>query len=165
MTAVEFSRFLANNSDFLRPYAVSLTNDHEEAKDLFQETMVRALANRDKYHLGTNLRAWLYTIMRNIFINQYRRSRRFVHTSAELLAETAGYERGMIASNGGWSHIRMGEISKAIDGLPQIFRQCFELHYAGYKYQEIADVLEEPLGTIKSRIHFARRQLKSQLDR
>src|ERR1700693_3465200 len=73
MSTLEFNQFLVNNSDFLRPFAITLTKDSEEANDLFQETMYKALANRDKYSVGTNIKAWLYTIMRNIFINNYRR--------------------------------------------------------------------------------------------
>lgn len=73
MTPVEFNQMLLNNTDFLKPFAITLTRDNETAKDLMQETMFRALANKDKYNVGTNIKAWLYTIMRNIFINNYRR--------------------------------------------------------------------------------------------
>ena len=73
MSASEFNELLIGNTGPLKPFAISLTNDHELAKDLFQETMFKALANRDKYNMGTNIRAWLFTIMRNIFINDYRR--------------------------------------------------------------------------------------------
>lgn len=73
MGALEFNNLLVSNSEFLRPFAVTLTRDTEVAKDLFQETIYRALANREKYNVGTNIRAWLYTIMRNVFINSYRR--------------------------------------------------------------------------------------------
>ena len=73
MSTVEFNQMLVSNTDFLRPFAFTLTRDNETAKDLLQETIYRAIANRDKYNVGTNIKAWLYTIMRNIFINQYRR--------------------------------------------------------------------------------------------
>lgn len=73
MSTVEFNKMLLSNAEFLKPFAVTLTHDTEAAKDLIQETMYRALANQDKYHVGTNIKAWLYTIMRNIFINNYRR--------------------------------------------------------------------------------------------
>ena len=73
MSTVEFNQMLLNNTDFLKPFAFTLTRDNETAKDLLQETMFRALANREKYNVGTNIKAWLYTIMRNIFINSYRR--------------------------------------------------------------------------------------------
>ena len=73
MSAAEFNDLLLSNADPLKPFAVSLTHDQEIAKDLFQETLYKALANRDKYSTGTNIKAWLFTIMRNIFINDYRR--------------------------------------------------------------------------------------------
>ncbi len=73
MSSAEFNTLLLSNADFLKPFAITLTKDAESAKDLYQETMFRALSNQEKYLAGTNIRAWLYTIMRNIFINNYRR--------------------------------------------------------------------------------------------
>ena len=73
MSTVEFAQMLTKNEEYLKPFAVTLTRDVETAKDLLQETFYRALANKDKYNVGTNIKAWLYTIMRNIFINEYRR--------------------------------------------------------------------------------------------
>src|SRR5678809_952938 len=73
MSVAEFNHVLVISSDFLMPFAFTLTNDKEDAKDLYQETLYRALANKDRYSVGTNIKAWLYTIMRNIFINNYRR--------------------------------------------------------------------------------------------
>ena len=73
MSTAEFNNMLVSNSDFLKPFAFTLTRDSDTARDLMQETMYKALANKDKYNIGTNIKAWLYTIMRNIFINNYRR--------------------------------------------------------------------------------------------
>ncbi len=164
MTATDFDRMVILHSTFLRPYAVSLTHSQEDAKDLFQETMVRALLNRDKYQFGTNLKAWLYTIMRNVFINDYRKNKK--HRKVDDQApESYMYIMNKTAQNDGWAHMRINEIKEAIDNLPNVFRLSFELHYTGYKYQEIADLLHEPLGTIKSRIHFARKQLVEHIER
>ncbi len=165
MTATDFNELVVLHSDFLRPYAISLTRDPENAKDLFQETMFKALLNRDKYQFGTNLKAWLHTIMRNIFINGYRRNKRYVHTDNLPAADAYNYMKGNPVLNHGISNMRVAEIEEAINGLPQIFRVAFELHYTGYKYQEIAELLHEPLGTIKSRIHFARKMLMANLER
>ncbi|XZF13582.1 RNA polymerase sigma factor [Chitinophagaceae bacterium MMS25-I14] len=165
MTAADFDTVVVSHGDFLRPYAISLTHNPEDANDLFQETMMRALLNREKYQFGTNLKAWLYTIMRNIFINNYRRNRRFIKVESPAPTELYMYHTGRTAVNEGLAHIRMGEIKNAVESLPAIFRIAFELHYIGYKYQEIADLLHEPLGTIKSRIHFARKMLVTQLER
>lgn len=165
MTSADFNNMVVRHSDFLHPYAISLTHDHEDAKDLFQETMMRALLNKEKYQFGTNLKAWMYTIMRNIFINNYRRNKKLKKVSGEMMADVTMFKTDTISHNTGWNNVRMAEVRKAIDDLPEVFRLSFELHYTGYKYQEIAELLHEPLGTIKSRIHFARKQLTSRLDR
>lgn len=166
MTATDFNTMVVRHSDFLKPYAVSLTQNHEDAKDLFQETMMRALINKEKYEFGTNLKAWLYTIMRNIFINNYRRNKKFTKVgNGDVPSDIHMHTAGKTTYNSGWNNVRMTEIKTAIDSLPAIFRLSFELHYTGYKYQEISDLLVEPLGTIKSRIHFARKILTAQLER
>jgi RNA polymerase sigma factor (sigma-70 family) len=163
MSTKDFNQLLLQNTEFLKPFAVTLTKDQESAKDLLQETMYRALANHDKYSVGTNIKAWLYTIMRNIFINNYRRKAKqntiFDNSSNDFLLD---YNQSTI-DNGAESSLRMKDIHAAIHGLPDIFKQPFMLYFEGYKYHEIAHALDEPLGTIKSRIHFARRLLKEQI--
>ena len=165
MATAEFNQMLMQNADFLKPFAVTLTKDHESATDLLQETMYRALANQEKYSVGTNIKAWLYTIMRNIFINNYRRKSKqntiFDHSSNDYLLD---HQQSAIA-NSAESNLKVKEIHAAIHALPEIFRHPFMLYFEGYKYHEIADMLHEPLGTIKSRIHFARRLLKEQISR
>src|SRR5213595_1305787 len=163
MASLEFNQMLVNNSEFLKPFAVTLTRDSEAAQDLYQETLYRALANKDKYNVGTNIKAWLYTIMRNIFINNYRRKAKqntiFDNTPEDYLINM----KQSAVSNGAESGMRVKEIKNAIDLLPEIFKMPFLLYLDGYKYQEISEYLHEPLGTIKSRIHFARKLLKEQI--
>ena len=163
MSVAEFDQLLVNHSDFLRPFAISLTKDQDTASDLLQETMYRALANKEKYNVGTNLKAWLYTILRNTFINDYRRrikqKQLFQPVPATGLPEQGSSSFTADASLG------EKEIQKMIWDLPQIFRNPFILYFEGYKYYEIAEMLREPLGTIKSRIHFARKLLKAQIVR
>ena len=165
MSAAEFNELLLNNADPLKPFAVSLTHDQDTAKDLFQETIYKALANQDKYSTGTNIKAWLYTIMRNIFINNYRRRNLqktiFDNGTNEKLVN-AGKS---VVNNDGESSLQLKEIHRAIYQLPHIFRIPFLLYFEGYRYYEISESLNEPLGTIKSRIHFARKLLKQQLIR
>ena len=165
MPTIDFNQLLINNTEFLKPFAITLTRDNEIAKDLLQETMYRALANKEKYNVGTNIKAWLYTIMRNIFINNYRRKAKqntiFDNTPNEFLL----YYNQVITSNAAEGALKMKDIQLAIHNLPAIFRNPFMLYFEGYKYHEIADMLNEPLGTIKSRIHFARKLLKEQLTR
>ncbi|MBI2274958.1 MAG: RNA polymerase sigma factor [Chitinophagaceae bacterium] len=165
MSTVDFNKMLLSNAEFLKPFAVTLTHDTEAAKDLFQETLYRALANQDKYNVGTNIKAWLYTIMRNIFINNYRRKAKqstiFDSTPNEYLLNL---NQGAVA-NEAIAGINLKEVQAAIHNLPEIFRNPFLLYFDGFKYHEIADMLGEPLGTIKSRIHFARKLLKAQIQR
>ncbi|HYC41304.1 MAG TPA: RNA polymerase sigma factor [Chitinophagaceae bacterium] len=165
MSTLEFNNILISNSEFLKPFAINLTRDSEAAKDLYQETIYKALANQDKYHVGTNIRAWLFTIMRNIFINDYRRRSKqrtiLDSTPNDFLINL----KQATVSNAAESELRIKEIQQAIHELPEIFKTPFLLYFDGFKYQEIANVLNEPLGTIKSRIHFARKLLREQLDR
>lgn len=165
MAALDFDQVLVQHADFLKPFAFTLTRDNESARDLTQETLYRALANKEKYHVGTNVKAWMYTIMRNIFINNYRRSAKqntiFDNTPNDFLLDYNQYA----TANAAETNLSLKEIKEAVYQLPEIFKNPFELYFEGYKYHEIAEVLQEPLGTIKSRIHFARKLLKQQLSR
>ena len=165
MSDTEFNSLLLNNAEFLKPFAINLTRDNEAANDLYQETLYKALANHEKYNVGTNIKAWLFTIMRNIFINDYRRKAKqktiFDNSPNEFLLNN---QQTAIA-NAAESDMRIKEINAAIRQLPEIFKTPFLLYFDGYKYNEIADALHEPLGTIKSRIHFARKLLKEQISR
>ena len=120
MATREFNQLLLQNTDFLKPFAVTLTKDQETAKDLLQETMYRALANQEKYSVGTNIKAWLYTIMRNIFINNYRRKSKqntiFDNSTNDFLLD---YNQSTI-DNGAESNLRMKDIYAAIHSLPDL---------------------------------------------
>lgn len=165
MSSREFDEVLLENADFLKPFAINLTRDTEAANDLYQETLYKALANKEKYYTGTNIKAWLFTIMRNIFINNYRRKAKqqtiFDKTPDDYLINM----KQVSVSNAAETGMRVKEIEAAIQQLPEIFKTPFLLYFDGYKYQEIADVLSEPLGTVKSRIHFARKLLKDRISR
>lgn len=165
MTTKDFNLMIASQGEFLRPYAQSLTHNTEDANDLFQETMLKALLNKDKYSMGTNLKGWLYTIMRNIFINGYRKKKRFSLISADVSEDVVINYANVTAKNDGWGNARLAEVKTAMNDLPKDFSVAFELHYIGYKYKEIAGMLNEPIGTIKSRIHFARKVLSSKIDK
>lgn len=165
MSTAEFTELLLRNADPLKPFAISLTHDQENAKDLFQETLYRALANKDKYNTGTNVKAWLFTIMRNIFINDYRRRAKqkviFDNSQNDSLIDSGK----TIVKNTAVESLHIKEIDHVIYHLPQIFKIPFLLYFEGYRYHEIAYSLNEPLGTVKSRIHFARKLLKEQITR
>lgn len=165
MSSLEFNEMLLSNADYLKPFAFTLTRDNESARDLMQETLYRALANKEKYNSGTNIKAWMYTIMRNIFINDYRKKSRqqtiFDSTPNEFLLN---HNQTAVANSAEVS-LTLKDIKASIHELPDIFKHPFVLYFEGYKYNEIASLLAEPLGTIKSRIHFARKLLKEQLNR
>ncbi len=165
MSSIEFNQIVINNAEYLKPFAVTLTRDNETAKDLLQETMFRALANKDKYNVGTNIKAWLYTIMRNIFINDYRRKAKQNTILDNSINDFLLNSNQLSIANAAETNLKVKEIYKAVHQLPDIFRNPFQLYFDGYKYNEIATILKEPLGTIKSRIHFARKLLKEQLTR
>lgn len=148
----------------LKGFALKLTHDSEDANDLVQETMLKAFKNEDKFEKGTNLNGWLYTIMRNIFINNYRRlvkSKTFLDST-----ENQFYINSIKNSthNRGEANIAMKEISGAIEMLSDKLKIPFMMSFNGYKYEEIAEQLAIPLGTVKIRIHTARQKLKAQLD-
>src|ERR1700709_1680882 len=125
MSVIEFDDLLVNHTEFLKPFAITLTRDNETAKDLMQETLFRALANKDKYNVGTNIKAWLYTIMRNIFINNYRRKSKqntiFDSTPNEFLLN---YNQ-VTTANTAEINLRMKDIQGAVHKLPEIFRNPF----------------------------------------
>lgn len=154
MSTTEFDSLLLNSSDFLFPYAIKLTKSLDSGKDLYQETLCKALANREKYSSGTNIKAWLYTIMRNTFINSYRRQyKQAMHIQYGLDYVEAPVEKDV--------QLYVKDIQKAVANLPVMIRSPFVLYCEGYKYMEIATMLREPLGTIKSKIFVARRMLRT----
>lgn len=163
MTALEFTYNLDQVSKTLRPFALRLTRDTEDANDLLQDTMLKAFTNRDKYTDGTNLKAWLYTIMKNTFITNYQRMVRrktFIDTTDNLhYINTADNS----TDNQAYSTFALEDITQAIESLDTPYKTPFMMHFHGFKYHEIAAKLEIPIGTVKNRIHIARKDLKRML--
>lgn len=161
--STDFGYMLKEASASLRPFALRMTKDKEAADDLIQETIYKALINKDKFSLGTNLKAWLYTIMKNTFITRYQRAVRqqtFTDATDNQHYINSG-ERTV--HNTAFTNMAVQEIMKAVESLPDYYRVPFLMHYKGFKYQEIADRLQIPIGTVKNRIHIARQLLKEQL--
>lgn len=163
MNSTAFDAKFHHYTTILQSYAYSLTRDLENSRDLFQETAFRAFKNMDKFNEGTNFKAWLMTIMKNIFINGYRRKakQRTLYDGTENLHFINSGEQTV--SNMGTSEVMMKELTTLVKELEDPIRIPFEMHFEGYKYQEIADRFDVPLGTIKSRIFIARKELKSKL--
>ena len=161
MTQAEFYNRFDKMSSLLHSFAYNLTKNMEDAKDLYQETAFRAMTNREKFRAGTNFKAWLFTIMKNIFINNYRKKTKantIMDSTDNLYYLNSG---NAVITNRGESNIMMKELIGMIEELDNSVRVPFLMHYQGFKYQEIADHLELPLGTVKSRIFFARKELKN----
>jgi RNA polymerase sigma-70 factor (ECF subfamily) len=160
MSTADFERQLDSLSHLLHSFAYNLTKNVEDAKDLFQETAFRALTNKDKFRPGTNFKAWCFTIMKNIFINNYRKKMKantIIDSTDNLYYINSGSNTVGNTAN---SNIFMKELTRVIEALDESIQVPFMMHYHGYKYQEIADHLQLPLGTVKSRIFFARKELK-----
>ena len=153
---------ILSNKAYLKSFAMKLTRNVEESEDLIQETMLRAFSNIGKFQEGTNLKAWLFTIMKNIFINNYRKRQKQSYT-LDITENIYQINGSYNAVNAGENYFIMDDIQKAMKLLPSEYKTPFLLHYKGFKYQEISDKLNLPLGTVKSRIFFARKELKELL--
>lgn len=147
----------------LLSFALKLTLNEEEAHDLVQDTTLKALDNEAKFVDNTNFSGWMMTIMRNIFINNYRKRARentMVDTTGDLHHLNVSQDSGLETPDGAYA---AGEISAILNGFPADYRNPFSMHIAGYKYEEISDKLGMPLGTVKSRIFFTRKRLRELL--
>lgn len=144
----------------LMSFAMKLTLNKDEAQDLVQDTNLRALKNEAKFVDASNPKGWLLTIMRNIFINNYRKTSRentILDSSEELYHLNLSQDSGLSTPEGAFA---MGEITAIIREFPAEYRRPFNMHIAGYKYEEIAEKLGMPLGTVKSRIFATRKRLR-----
>ena len=164
MTTLEFNHKLISIEDNIERFALSLTYNSEKAKDLLQETYLKALYYKDKYIEVANFKAWVFTIMKNTFINNYRKSFRenaIIDNTKDFLL-TNNLEVSQIGSP--FSELAYKEINGAINSLGDEFRVPFIMHTKGFKYKEIAETLNLNIGTVKSRIFWARKKLMETLN-
>ncbi|MDL2255113.1 RNA polymerase sigma factor [Parabacteroides sp. OttesenSCG-928-K15] len=163
MTALQFQTKLMNLQDNMFCFALTLTANKEDAQDLLQDTTLKVLDNRDKFIDNTNFKGWVMTVMRNIFINNYNRvvrSHSIIDSGADLYNVDTISHSGFDSPEGSMD---MHEINRAIEGLNEEMKVPFALFTSGYKYDEIADMLQIPMGTVKSRIFAARQRLQQEL--
>ena len=163
MKTVDFTQHLLNVQSELFRFAFKLTADREEANDLLQETSLKALDNEEKFTPDTNFKGWMYTIMRNIFINNYRkvvRDQTFIDRTDNLYHLNLPQETGFESTEKTYD---LKEMHRVVNSLPKEYRVPFAMHVSGFKYREIAEKLNLPLGTIKSRIFFTRQKLQEEL--
>ena len=161
MNASAFQTRLMDLQANMLNFAFMLTSDRDDAYDLLQDTTLKALDNQEKFAEGTNFKGWVFTIMRNIFINNYRRvvrSATVIDQTDDLYHLNLSQDSGLETPEGSFG---AREITDAINEFPDKYRIPFSMHVAGYKYGEIAEKMQLPLGTIKSRIFFARQQLQT----
>lgn len=155
-----FKNSLMGMQGNLLSFALKLTLNKDEAHDLVQDTTLKALTNEEKFVDNTNFKGWMLTIMRNIFINNYRKTARentLVDTSDDLFRLNLPQDSGLDTPDGAFT---VNEITSIISQFPDDFRKPFSMHIAGYKYEEISEMLSMPLGTVKSRIFFTRKRLR-----
>ena len=163
MKSLSFRKDLIGVQEELLRFAYKLTANREEANDLLQETSLKALDNEEKYVPDTNFKGWMYTIMRNIFINNYRkivRDQTFVDQTDNLYHLNLPQDSGFESTEGAYD---LKEMHRIVNALPKEYKVPFSMHVYGFKYREIAEKLDLPLGTVKSRIFFTRQRLQQEL--
>jgi RNA polymerase sigma-70 factor (ECF subfamily) len=163
MTAIEFNHQILNLKDNLRYFAFSLTTNQEDAQDLVQETYLKAITHKDKFNPSTNMKAWVYTIMKNTFINKYRKESKYktmIDTTEDLFFLNTSSKSGQETPESQYNHT---DLEKVVNALSDEHRIPFLMHFQGYKYREIAEKLNLSIGTVKSRIFFSRKKLMETL--
>ncbi|HPN39563.1 MAG TPA: sigma-70 family RNA polymerase sigma factor [Melioribacteraceae bacterium] len=166
----DFETLAVPHKEALYNFALKMTNDTDEADDLLQETFLKAFKYFDKFERGTNCKAWLYSIMRNTYINEYRRIQKSptkvdyddIQNFYENIKETE-VEYGHIVEDT-FSNTLNDEVTEALSELPKDFQTIILLSdVEGFTYEEIADFLSCPIGTVRSRLHRARKMLYAKL--
>ena len=160
MGTSKFQSNLMNLQSNMLNFSYLLTSNRDDAYDLLQDTTLKVLDNESKYAENTNFKGWVFTIMRNIFINNYRRTARaatMIDTTDNLYHLNLSQDSGLESPEDSYG---ASEIGAAIESFSDEYRIPFSMHVAGYKYNEIAEHMNLPLGTVKSRIFFARKKLQ-----
>lgn len=154
-----FNEEVVDAQKSLKSFAYKFTGNEEEAKDLLQETMLKAISYRTKFRTGTNLKAWLYTIMKNTFINKYRKAMR-----ANVMVDTTDEnyfinQTRTVNDEHPETMYNHQELQQVVEELDETYRVPFMMYFNGFRYKEISKDLDLPIGTVKSRIFLARRKL------
>jgi len=162
MTDLDFQYNVLNMSDSLRSFSRKFISNEQDGNDLIQDTLLKALVYKDKFQPGTNLKAWLFTIMRNTFINQFNKKSK--RNTYNINTDEEGFNFDHFIDNCTPENIYVkGEIDQTISDLSDNYSTPLTMYHEGYKYEEIAQKLEIPMGTVKNRIFTARKKLYNKL--
>ena len=160
MNALQFRKKLLSMQENMMNFALMLTANRDDAQDLLQYTTLKVLDNQEKFVDNINFKGWVLTVMRNIFINNYHkviRTQSVLDQGVDLYNIDVINDSGFDSPDGAF---QIKEITKAINSLNNDLKIPFSMFLSGYKYNEIAEKLDVPLGTVKSRIFFARQELQ-----
>jgi RNA polymerase sigma-70 factor (ECF subfamily) len=166
----DFQKEAMQHIDALYNFALRMTNDQEDAEDLVQETYMKAYRFFDSFEKGTNCKAWLFRILKNSYINKYRKEakepdkvdyddiKEFYHTVKHSSTDSNDMQEKIFGS------LLDDEVSRALEGLPEDFREVVQLcDIEGFTYEEIANMVDCPIGTVRSRLHRGRKVLRDRL--
>lgn len=157
----EFQELLLGNMDSMYNLAYRLTYNREDANDLVQEASLRAFRFFDKFEKGTNFKAWILTILRNLFINKYRKK---VKEPTKVHYDELENFIGAPAIHGAAEEVFGENMQKSVDQLPEELKTAVILYYVdGFSYKEMAKIMKCPIGTVMSRLFMARQLLKKHL--
>lgn len=163
MTNSEFNNHIDQVENLLFSFALRLTRNRADAEDLMQETKIKAYQHRERFKIGTNFKSWVSTIMRNTFINQYRKRKSRRHLNYQVDDINYTLESKQTVNNDALQNLRMDELKEVMSTIGDIYSVPFLMFYQGYEYKEIAAHLEIPIGTVKSRIFLARTKMKQRI--
>ena len=165
MTNTEFTSNYHKNLPAVKNFARKLTRNMVDTKELVQVAMVKAYKSKHTFREGSNFKNWIFTIVKNTFITQYNKRKKRGVVSAPIEDLNFAVRTHYITKNRALSNIRIKELWRYIDTLSEKSKEPFKLYVQGYKYDEIAKNLNIPIGTVKSRINFARTKLKRIISR
>lgn len=161
MMTSQFTQYYTDNLTAMHNFARRLTRNESMAEELVQEAMIKAFRGFHTFEEGSSFKSWAFTIVKNTFITKYNKRKKRGVVNAPIEDFTFALESTHTVDNNAISKIQVKEIKSCINKLSRKSREPFKLHVAGYQYNEIADALDIPIGTVKSRINFARTKLKS----
>ena len=163
MTNQEYSTLFTQNYNKLFKFAKKLTRSEADAKDLLQETAMKAFTNRNQLDNSAKFKSWISTVLYNTYISSFNKKKRRRNLMATNGASKELFFNVSSTSNGAVANLAVEDIEKVTSNIGSKSMSTFKLYYKGYSYQEIADKLDISIGTVKSRINFCRTKMKKLL--